>query len=501
MDVTQLQETGEALMKPETEHERAHRQRWLILGVLSIAQLMVILDGTIVNIALPTAQKALAFSNADRQWVVTAYSLAFGSLLLLGGRVSDYIGRKNALMIGLAGFAGASAFGAAAQNFTMLVVARTIQGMFGALLAPAVLALLTTTFIDPDERGKAFAIYGAVAGAGGAIGLILGGVLTTYASWRWTLLVNVIIAAVAIAGGLTLLKHDRGEDHDPLDLQGVFSVTLGLFALVFGFSHVETTSWHNHYTIGSFVVAAILLGYFYLVQRRTTYPLLPLRVVADRNRGGSLLAMLVAGVGMFGMFLFLTYFMQLTLHFSAVRTGLAFLPMIFGLVITAQISNIVLLPKLGPRPLIPLGMAMAGAGLFWLSNVTIHSTYTGGVLLPLIVIGLAMGFIFAPSFNTATLGVAPHDAGVASALVNTSQQIGGSIGTALLNTLAASAATSFLVGKAPTALNQGMAAVHSYTTCFTISAWVFLGGAVATAITLRSGAPVHEPGELPVVGH
>ncbi len=488
-------------MKPETEHERAHRQRWLILGVLSIAQLMVILDGTIVNIALPTAQKALAFSNADRQWVVTAYSLAFGSLLLLGGRVSDYIGRKNALMIGLAGFAGASAFGAAAQNFTMLVVARTIQGMFGALLAPAVLALLTTTFIDPDERGKAFAIYGAVAGAGGAIGLILGGVLTTYASWRWTLLVNVIIAAVAIAGGLTLLKHDRGEDHDPLDLQGVFSVTLGLFALVFGFSHVETTSWHNHYTIGSFVVAAILLGYFYLVQRRTTYPLLPLRVVADRNRGGSLLAMLVAGVGMFGMFLFLTYFMQLTLHFSAVRTGLAFLPMIFGLVITAQISNIVLLPKLGPRPLIPLGMAMAGAGLFWLSNVTIHSTYTGGVLLPLIVIGLAMGFIFAPSFNTATLGVAPHDAGVASALVNTSQQIGGSIGTALLNTLAASAATSFLVGKAPTALNQGMAAVHSYTTCFTISAWVFLGGAVATAITLRSGAPVHEPGELPVVGH
>ena len=501
MDVTQFQETGEALMKPETEHERAHRQRWWILAVLAIAQLMVILDGTIVNIALPTAQKALAFSNADRQWVVTAYSLAFGSLLLLGGRVSDYIGRKNALMIGLAGFAGASAFGAAAQNFTMLVVARTIQGMFGALLAPAVLALLTTTFTDPDERGKAFAIYGAVAGAGGAIGLILGGVLTTYASWRWTLLVNVIIAAVAITGGLSLLKHDRGEDHDPLDLQGVFSVTLGLFALVFGFSHVETTSWHDHYTIGSFVVAAVLLGYFYLVQTRTKFPLLPLRVVADRNRGGSLLAMLVAGVGMFGMFLFLTYFMQLTLHFSAVKTGLAFLPMIFGLVITAQISNIVLLPKMGPRPLIPLGMAMAGAGLFWLSNVTIHSTYTGGVLMPLSVIGLAMGFIFAPSFNTATLGVAPHDAGVASALVNTSQQIGGSIGTALLNTLAASAATSFMVGRAATSLNEGMAAVHSYTTCFTISAWIFLGGAVATAITLRSGAPVHEVGEVPVVGH
>jgi len=501
VETTQFEETGAPLMKPETEHDRAHRQRWWILAVLAIAQLMVILDGTIVNIALPTAQHALHFSNADRQWIVTAYSLAFGSLLLLGGRISDYIGRKNALIIGLAGFAGASALGAVAQNFTMLVAARTVQGMFGALLAPAVLALLTTTFTDPGERGKAFAIYGAVAGAGGAIGLILGGVLTTYASWRWTLLVNVIIAAIAIGGALPLLKRDRGTDHDPLDIQGVLSVTLGLFALVFGFSHVETTSWHNQYTIGSFVVAAVLLGYFFFVQTRTKFPLLPLRVLADRNRGGSLLAMLIAGVGMFGMFLFLTYFMQLTLGFSAVKTGLAFLPMIGGLITTAQISNIVFLPRVGPRPLIPLGMAMAAAGLFWLSNVTIHSSYTGGVLLPLILIGLAMGFIFAPSFNTATLGVAPHDAGVASALVNTSQQIGGSIGTALLNTLAASAATSFMVGKANTPLNQGMAAVHSYTTAFMISAWIFLGGAVAAAVVLRSGAPVHETGEVPVVGH
>ena len=501
METTQFEETGTPVMKPETENDRAHRQRWWILAVLAIAQLMVILDGTIVNIALPTAQHALHFSNADRQWIVTAYSLAFGSLLLLGGRISDYIGRKNALIIGLAGFAAASAFGAVAQNFTMLVAARTIQGMFGALLAPAVLALLTTTFTDPNERGKAFAIYGAVAGAGGAIGLILGGVLTTYASWRWTLLVNVIIAAVAIGGAMPLLKRDRGTDHDPLDIQGVLSVTLGLFALVFGFSHVETTSWHDHYTIGSFVVAVVLLGYFFFVQTRTKFPLLPLRVIADRNRGGSLLAMLVAGVGMFGMFLFLTYFMQLTLGFSAVKTGLAFLPMIFALIVTAQISNVLLLPKVGPRPLIPLGMAMAAAGLFWLSGVTIHSSYTGAVLLPLIVIGLAMGFIFAPSFNTATLGVAPHDAGVASAMVNTSQQIGGSIGTALLNTLAASAATSFMVGKTPTALNEGMAAVHSYTTAFMISAWIFLGGAVAAAIVLRSGAPVHETSDVPVVAH
>jgi len=502
VEIAQHEGMGASDMKPETEHERAHRQRWWILAVLSVSQLMVILDGTIVNIALPTAQHALNFSNADRQWIVTAYSLAFGSLLLLGGRVSDYIGRRNALIIGLAGFAGASALGAAAQNFTMLVVARTVQGVFGALLAPAVLALLTTTFTDPGERGKAFGIYGAVAGAGGAIGLILGGVLTTYASWRWTLLVNVIFAAVAIVGSMALLKRDRGVDHDPLDIQGVLSVTLGLFALVFGFSHVETTSWHNHYTVGSFVVAAVTLAYFFVVQNRTRYPLLPLRVLADRNRGGSLFALLVARLGVFGMFLFLTYFLQLTLGFSAVKTGLAFLPMIVALTVTAQLSNIKLLPKLGPRPLIPLGMTMAAAGLFWLSGLTVHSTYLGGVLPPLIVIGLAMGFIFAPAFNTATLGVAPHDAGVASALVNTSQQIGGSIGTALLNTLAASAATTFMVGKVATTTNQALAQVHSYTTSFTVSAWIFLGGALAAAAILRSGAPdMGAHGDVPVAAH
>ena len=491
----------EFAMGTETEEQRAHRVRWWVLAVLSIAQLMVILDGTIVNIALPTAQHALSFSDADRQWVVTGYSLAFGSLLLLGGRISDYIGRKNALIIGLAGFAGASAFGAAAQNFTMLVSARTIQGMFGALLAPAVLALLTTTFTDPAERGKAFGIYGAVAGAGGAIGLILGGFLTTYASWRWTLLVNVIFAAVAIFGSVTLLRHDNAVDKDPIDFRGAVTVTAGLFALVFGFSHAETTAWLNHYTLGSFAVAAVLLVTFFFVEGRVKFPLLPMRVLENRNRGGSLFSMLVTGVGMFGMFLVLTYFLQGTLGFSAMKTGVAFLPMIFALTITAQLSNIVFLPKVGPRPLIPVGMLMGAAGLFWLTGLTIHSHYFTSVLGPLIVIGLGMGLIFAPAFNTATLGVAPHDAGVASALVNTSQQIGGSIGTALLNTLAASAASASLVGKAATKWNQGRAAVHSYTTTFGISAWIFVGGAIVTAIILESGAPQHAVSDAPVVAH
>ena len=285
---------------PANGRELAHQRRWWILVVLAVAQLMVILDGTIVNIALPTAQHALHFSNSDRQWIVTAYSLAFGSLLLLGGRISDYLGRRNALIIGLVGFAGASALGAASLNFTMLVVARTVQGAFGALLAPAVLALLTTTFTDPQERGRAFAIYGAVAGAGGALGLLLGGALTTYASWRWTLLVNLFFAALAVTGSVALLHRDRGVDHDPLDWWGVLTGTGGLFALVYGFAHVETTSWHDTYTLASFAAAVVLLGLFIVIQRAVSFPLLPLRVVSDRNRGGALAAMLVAGSGCSG---------------------------------------------------------------------------------------------------------------------------------------------------------------------------------------------------------
>lgn len=498
LDISDNVENRVAELTPDQHH---HSRRWWILALLGISQLMVVLDGTIVNIALPTAQQALHFSNSDRQWIVTAYSLAFGSLLLLGGRISDYIGRKTALIIGLAGFAVASAFGAAATNFTMLVVARTVQGAFGALLAPAVLALLTTTFTNPSERGKAFGIYGAAAGAGGTLGLLLGGVLTSYASWRWTLLVNLFFAAIGILGAATLLRHDRGADNDPLDWPGVVSATAGLFAMVFGLSHAESTSWLNHYTIGSLVVAVLLLASFVRIQRRTKFPLLPLRIVLDRGRGGSLAAMLVAGSGMFGVFLFLTYYLQETLHFSAVMTGFAFMPMIVGLTITAQLSNIVLLPKFGPRPLIPSGMLMAAASLYWLTKLGLSSSYMVHIFPPLILLGFGIGLIFAPAMNTATAGVAAHDAGIASASVNTSQQVGGSIGTALLNTLAASAATSYLVGRAPTPLNLELASVHSYTSAFGYSAIIFLGGAILTALLLPSGAPNTTNADLPLASH
>jgi EmrB/QacA subfamily drug resistance transporter len=464
-----------------------YERRWWILGVLGIAQLMVILDGTIVNIALPSAQHALHFSNADRQWIVTAYSLAFGSLLLLGGRIGDMIGRKRALVIGLVGFAVASAIGGASVNFAMLVIARTVQGAFGALLAPSVLALLTTTFTDPDERGRAFGIYGAIAGAGGALGLLLGGILTSYASWRWTLFINLVFAASATIGALLWLAKDRGADHDPLDLPGLFLVAGGLFSLVFGFSHAETTAWSNPYTIGFLLAGAVLLAAFAYFETRATYPLLPPRVVLNRTRGGSNLATLFASVGIFGVFLFLSYYLQGTLGYSPVKTGIAFLPMVAALAATAQVSNQVLLPRFGPKPVVPIGLLVCASALFGLHLVGLHSSYVSHVLPYLIVLGIGFGLSVAAAFSTGTLGLAPQDAGVGSATLNTAQQVGGSIGTALLNTLAASAATSYLVGRAPTPANVQAALLHSYTTAFLWSASIFVAGAVVAGLVLKRG--------------
>jgi EmrB/QacA subfamily drug resistance transporter len=495
MPAAVVPEVGTVVARPPVgdDGRPAHYdKRWILLIFLGVAQLMVILDSTIINIALPTAQRALHFSNADRQWVVTAYSLAFGSLLLLGGRISDLIGRKRALIIGLIGFAGASAVGGLATSFVMLVAARAVQGAFAALLAPAVLALMTTTFREVHERGKAFAIYGSIAGAGGAIGLLLGGALTSYASWRWTLFVNLGFAAVAALGAAVILKRDRAADHDPMDIFGLFTATAGLFFIVFGLSHAETTAWTNHYTLGSLGLGAVLLSVFIWWQSRARYPLLPLRVLRNRQRGGSFLAMLFGGAGLFGVFLFLTYYMQGTLGYSAVKTGVAFVPMVAALAVMSQLSSRILLPRYGPRPLVPTGMVILSGCMYMLSRLSLESTYVGHVLPYLILAGFGFGLVITPSVNTATNNVEEHDAGVASATVNTSQQIGGSIGTALLNTLAATALTAYLVGKLPSRANLAGAALHSYTTTFFWSAVIFGVGAVVTAIVFAPKARAHQ---------
>ena len=477
----------ETIETPAVADNPHHDRRWLILALLGTAQLMVVLDATVVNIALPSAQKALNFSDGNRQWIVTAYSLTFGSLLLLFGRFGDLFGRKRTLMVGLVAFGIVSAIGGAAQSFGMLVTARAFQGAAGALLAPSALSLLTTTFTEPRERGIAFGIYGAIAGAGGAVGLLLGGVLTEYLSWRWCLYVNVVIAVPAVFAAMVLLTNQVPAKRPRLDVPGAVAESLGLFLIVFGFSQAEPRGWTDIETLGSLIAGVILLVVFVFIERRSDHPLLPLRIVLDRNRGGSYLSVLISGAGLFGVFLFLTYYLQKTLLYSPVTTGLAFLPMVAMIVIGSTTSNAVLLPRFGPKPLVPTGMLLAALGMVILAQLGVHSTYAGDILPALLVIGLGLGLIFAPSINTATLGVSQDDAGVASATVNSCQQVGGSIGTAFLNTIATTAVTSYLVGKAPTPLVAAQAAVHGYTVAFWWAAGIFLLGAVVSGTLLRPG--------------
>jgi EmrB/QacA subfamily drug resistance transporter len=461
-----------------------HDRRWLILGVIGIAQLLVVLDVTIVNIALPSAQQDLGFSDEDRQWVITAYALAFGSLLLLGGRIADLFGRKWVFIAGLIGFAGASALGGAAQSFGLLVAARALQGAFGAMLAPAALSLLATTFTDPAERGKAFGIYGAIAGAGGAFGLLLGGALTEVLDWRWCLYVSILFAVPAAIAALRLLHHVPAPDRPRLDVPGTLVASSGLFALVFGLARAESDGWGDPSTLALLGASAVLLAAFVALQRRVAHPLLPLRVVTDRNRGGAFLAIGTAGAGIFGVFLFLTFYLQSTKGLSPLETGLAFLPMNFAIILTATIVNTRVLARTGPRPLVPTGMALAALGMVLLTRIGVDTAYATHVLPSLILIGLGFGLVVAPSFATATLGVPRHDSGVASAMVNTSQQVGGSIGTALLSTLAVSATTDYIATHGP----GPAAAVEGYVTAFWWAAAIFAVGAVVCGALLRSGA-------------
>jgi EmrB/QacA subfamily drug resistance transporter len=473
------------------------RRRWFVLAVVGLAQLMIVLDITVMNIALPSAQRALDFSNADRQWVITAYALAFGSLLLFGGRLGDLFGRKVTFLTGLVGFAVASAVGGASVSFVMLVVSRACQGAFGALLAPAALSVLTTTFSDPKERGRAFGVYGAIAGGGGLIGLLLGGVLTQYLSWRWCLYVNLLFAAVAAAGAALLLSSARPSGgRTRLDVPGVLLVSGSMFCFVYGLANAATHSWHAPSAWGFLAAGAVFLAGFAAWQFRTPSPLLPPRVVLDRNRGGAFVTILIVGAAMFGLFLFLTYYLQTILRFSPVTTGVAFLPAIVMLILFGQLSNIVLMPRIGPKPLVAVGLLVAAAGMAWLTGIGVHTSYASAVLGPLLVTGAGLGTTVPAAINTGTFGMAARDAGVASATINVGQQLGGSTGTALLNTVATSAAAAYFASHVSAAIAssaaargalQAAAAVHGYTTGFWWTACFFAGGAIIGGFLLRQG--------------
>ncbi|OON76008.1 MFS transporter [Streptomyces tsukubensis] len=477
-------------------------RRWKALVFIALAQLMVVLDSTIVNIALPHAQTDLGISDANRQWVITAYALAFGGLLLFGGRIADMWGRKRTFMIGLIGFALASALGGAATGQVMMFGSRALQGVFGALLAPAALSLLAVSFTQAKERAKAFGIFGAIAGGGGAVGLILGGFLTEYLNWRWTFFVNVPFAVVALVGAYFVIREPVGSrNRASLDIPGVVLSTLGLVSLVYGFTRAESAGWSDPVTIGMFVASAVLLGAFLITESKVKAPLLPLRVVTDRNRGGVYASLGLAIIAMFGLFLFLTFYLQVVKGYSPVKTGFAFLPMVAGMITGSTQIGARLMNRVPPRFLMGPGFILAAGGMLVLTQMEIGSNYATLVLPAILMLGLGMGTAFMPAMSLATHGVQPRDAGVASAMVNTSQQVGGAIGTALLNTIAASATTAYLTSHAAGASNAKLLQAQAMVNGYSHAIWWAVGillVAAAIALTLintgHQGGPVASGG-------
>jgi EmrB/QacA subfamily drug resistance transporter len=465
------------------------RRRWLILAAVCTAYLMITLDLTVMNLALPSAQEALGFADADRQWIVTAYALPFGSLLLFFGRLSDLFGRKETFLIGVSGFAVASAVGGASTSFGMLVTARACQGAFAAMLAPACLALVATTFTHPEEKGKAFGIFSAVAASGAALGVIIGGALTDVLSWRWCLYVNLIFAGIALVGAVLLLGR-QPRTGAGMDVLGVLLGSGGMFCLVYGFANAADDSWSTPSTWGFLALGGALLIVFAFWETRAAHPLLPPRIVRDRNRGGAYLTVLFLGTGMFGVFLFLVYYMQNGLGYSPTTSGVALLPMIVLTGVGANVGANKLMPKYGPRPLVAAGLLILAAGMAWLTQIGVDSSYASHLLGPTIVAGLGIGLIYAAALRTGTSGVAPHDAGIASACVNTGQQLGGALGLALLNTIAATAATNWLESNAqgqPSPEQLNLAAIDGYITVFWWCTAIFAAGAVVCGLLLRGG--------------
>jgi len=461
--------------------------RWRTLFVVAIAQLMIVLDSSIMNIAIPSAKVELGISDANQQWVITAYTLAFGSLLLLGGRIGDFMGRKKIFIIGLIGFAAASALGGIASTQGLLFGARALQGVFGALLAPAALSIISVTFTVPKERAKAFGVIGAISGGGAAIGLILGGTLTEYFSWRWCLGVNTPIAIVAAILAIAYVHESRAEGDRHYDIPGVITATAGLFSLTYGFNEAATKGWSSSVTISFLVAAAVLLTIFVIIEKRVANPLMPLRVITERNRGGSYLGSLVVGAGLFSMFLFLGLYLQVILGYTPLKSGFAFLPFTAGIIVFAGIAS-QLLPKFGPKPLMVPGLLAAAVGLLLLTRITPETSYTTHVLPALLIMSSGMALVFIPLTSTSLHAVSPRDTGVASAMLNTSQQIGGSLGTALLNTIAATATTTYITANSQMGeMVRPFALTHGFTVAFTFSAGLLAVGAVVLFFFINIG--------------
>jgi EmrB/QacA subfamily drug resistance transporter len=471
-------------------------RRWLALVFIALAQLMVALDATIVNIALPSAQASLHASDASRQWVITGYTVAFGGLLLLGGRIADWLGRKRTLLAGLAGFAAASALGGAATSFELLVAARALQGAFAALLTPTALSLLAVTFTAPRERATAFAVYGSIAGSGGAIGLLLGGALTQFLTWRWCLYVNLPIAVVAAAGAWRLLPGGGGSTRGGrFDLAGVVLGTGGLVAVIFACTQAVSLGWSSPTVVGLLAGGFALLAGFVVRERSAANPLLPLRVVLDRTRGGMYLAVLLSLAGLLGAFLFITYYLQVVLHYSPLEAGLAFLPITVSSQMGSWLVARRLMPQVPPRALVVPGLLVAAAGVGLLTQLQPDGTSYFTTVLPAeLLLGAGIATAMVTAFSNATLGVERALTGVASAAVNAAQQIGASVGVALLNSVAAAATVAYLATH-HAQHNPASALVHGFTIATGWAALILVAGAVVAALLINAPAPAHRAHE------
>jgi EmrB/QacA subfamily drug resistance transporter len=472
-----------------------YARRWLILGVILVAQVMILLDSTIINVALPSAQKDLGFSNDTRQWVITAYVLAFGSLLPLGGRLSDVLGRKTMMLAGLTGFALASAAGGAAQNIGMLIAARAVQGAFAAALAPAALSLIVVTFRELHELNKAFAIFGAVAGGAGAVGLLLGGALTDWLSWRWCMYINIVFAVVALAGGLALLRNSTAADKPRLSIPSTIIGSAALFGLVLGSAKAETDGWGSGVTVGSLVGGAVLLAGFVVLQKYERHPLIPLRVLTDRNRGAAYLVQALVYAGMFAIFLFLTYYVQGVKGYSPIKTGVAFLPIPFTIGFTATITQSRLLKLFTMRTIVSGGLVIAAGGAALLTQAGPTSNYAAYLLPAMILMGIGIGSAAVVAMAIGQQGVEPRDAGTAGAMNNVSQQVGSALGVALISTFAASATSRYLMHHPAGAQTAANATVHGFAVGYWWVAGIYLAAAVICGALIRPGTRMSAPEE------
>ncbi len=461
-------------------------RRWAALVVIAVAQLMVALDATIVNIALPSAQAALGFDDGDRQWVITAYTLPFAGLLLLGGRVADHLGRRRAFMIGMTGFAAASALAGAAPNFGLLVTGRALQGGFAAILAPTALSLVAVTFSEPKERAKAFGVYGAVASSGGAAGLLLGGALSEYVDWRWCLFVNIPIAIAAMIAGRAVLPNPPSHAGSRIDVMSAGLITASLVAVVYACSQAVPHGWSSPQVIAPMAVGLAGIVVFLVVQGQRQSPLLPLRIVADRSRAGAYLAVAAAVVGSFGMFLMLTYHFQVILGYTPLQAGLAFLPLAVAVSSSAYGISSRLLPHVQPKTLIVPGLLAAATGLTLMTQLDATSGYFSLILPAQVLLGLGMGCVFTPAISIATSDIDYRDAGVAAAVANTAMQIGGSLGTAVLNTVAITATAAYTAAHAAAPTVARDALVHGYAAATTWAAVLLIVVAAVIAVMIRS---------------